>query len=604
MLRRVAIAAGLVLLELLALHGLASTDHRVQDWILRQHARSRAPDAGIVLVNIDERSLSAMNADFGAYPWPRSVYAEFIEKLAAQQPAAIVFDQVFADPVREHADEDAYFTQAFAAAPYAYAAMVWLEGVPEGQGLSLRDYGAPLGIARTAAADPAARLPLLLPFERIARSGRVGLINFLADDDGVGRRYWLFKDQRGWRVPSLPARVAQGLRWPLPPGETLEINWRGAAGQRPQVSFADVFQDLERSRPLRPPDEFRGKVLIVGATAAGLNDLRPTALSGALAGQPGPEILAAALETIKHSDPLRRLPCWGALLFGLLPLALLGLGYLRGVGLLWLGVGLLTFSPAAVAAAWAAPSWRWLLPVSAPLAGVWTAYLGLALSEYVRERRQRAHAVQVFSRFVHPQVVRELVASQLDLLERPAQSREITLLFSDIRGFTTYSETRPPEQVVKMLNRYFSLQVAVVFKHGGTVDKFIGDAIMAFWGAPLADPRHAEHAVRAALEMQDVVLEFARELAAEGVVFDIGIGLHTGTAVVGFIGAQNKTDYTAIGDTVNLASRIEGLTKGVARILVSEQTRAEVGDTIAFADRGEFKAKGREQPVRLFEPLA
>ncbi|MGH8401635.1 MAG: adenylate/guanylate cyclase domain-containing protein, partial [Gammaproteobacteria bacterium] len=168
---------------------------------------------------------------------------------------------------------------------------------------------------------------------------------------------------------------------------------------------------------------------------------------------------------------------------------------------------------------------------------------------------------------------------------------------------TTLSETRSAEQIVSILNRYFSRQVAVVWRHGGTVDKFIGDCIMAFWGAPVADPQQAEHAVAAALEMAQVVDEFRRELDDVGAQFDIGIGIHTGSAVVGFMGAEGKLDYTAIGDTVNLGSRIESQTKGVARILVSAATREQCGTRFEFVERGTYKVKGREQPVQLLEPV-
>ena len=599
--RSLLVAAAMVVVELLAFRLLASTDLRVQDWIVRRHAATRAPDADIVQVNIDERSLGLMSADFGAYPWSRSVYAEFIEKIEAQRPAAIVFDQLITDPQRDHADDDAYFTEVAAKTTNVYMAMVWLEGVDDAKGLALADEGARLGIGRTAAADPAARLPLLLPFAQIAQAGRVGIVNFLQDPDGVGRRYWVHLDHAGWRVPSLPARVAQGLGWPLPEGKDLLINWRGVAGGRPAVSFADIFQDLDRSQPQRPHDEFRDKVLVVGATASGLNDLHPTPLKSP---QSGPEILAAALETIKHRDALHYLPFWLQLLLGLAPLAVFGLAQLRGIGVLPLGLALLLFTPLALGAAYAAPSYGYLLPVTPPLATLVLAYLGMAVAQYLSERRHRAHAIQMFGRFVNPKVVRQLVDEQRELLDEPAQSREVSVLFSDIRGFTTYSESRPPEQVVNMLNRYFARQVDVVFKHNGTVDKFIGDCIMAFWGAPLADSEHAQNAVRAALEMQEIAIQFSREMVAEDVHFDVGIGIHSGPAVVGFIGSANKTDYTAIGDTVNLASRIEGLTKGVARILVSAQTREACGTALQFVDRGEFKAKGREQPVRLFEPVA
>jgi adenylate cyclase len=264
---------------------------------------------------------------------------------------------------------------------------------------------------------------------------------------------------------------------------------------------------------------------------------------------------------------------------------------------------LLVATPVAVAASYGALAAGWIVPAVAPLAFAWLTYLARTVREYLRQRAEKQQAVRAFGRFVDPRVVQTLVGQVGDPRETKGQSRVITLLFSDIRGFTTLSESRRPEEVVEILNRYFSAQVEVIFRHGGTVDKFIGDAIMAFWGAPVDDPRHAQNAVTAALEMGRVVDEFRASLPGElAREFDIGIGVHTGPAVVGFIGSENKLDYTAIGDSVNLASRIEGATKGVARILVSEATRSACGGDFMFTDRGAFKAKGKTEEVRLYEP--
>ncbi len=176
------------------------------------------------------------------------------------------------------------------------------------------------------------------------------------------------------------------------------------------------------------------------------------------------------------------------------------------------------------------------------------------------------------------------------------------MLFSDIRGFTTLSESRTPQEVVSLINSYFSRQVAVVFRNNGALDKFIGDCIMAIWGAPLDDANHAEHAIQCALEMADTLDAFRKDLADPDADFDVGIGIHSGPAVVGLIGSEQRREYTAIGDTVNLASRVEGLTKGVARILVSEDTMRLCPDAFDFVPRGLYKVKGRTQDVALFEP--
>jgi len=264
------------------------------------------------------------------------------------------------------------------------------------------------------------------------------------------------------------------------------------------------------------------------------------------------------------------------------------------------GMGLLIATAVILVGSWYYAGRLLLIPVFTPLAAAWTFFLAGAVAEHLRERRARREAVTMFSRFVNPHVVKQLI--ERGGIEGAGQSREVTLLFSDIRGFTTLSETRKPEEVVALLNRYFSMQVDVVFRHGGSLDKFIGDCIMALWGAPLDDREHARRAVACALDMADTLRQFREELGAS-VAFDVGIGIHSGPAVVGLIGSEKRREYTAIGDTVNLASRIEGLTKDAQRrILVSRDTMERCGDAFDFVSCGSYKVKGRAQGVELFEP--
>jgi len=593
----------LALLLLLAIEfggaGLLSTlEYRYGDLLLRQHAAQQQPDPEIVIVDIDERSLDQMAPLAGRYPWPRAVFAELLAGMARQQPAAVVFDILFSDADVMNPDGDAWLAEVARQQGNVYFPMLRLAG-GDAQGVPLAQYGTLLGIERGPQARDDARVALLLPLPALAETGRLGAINYTEDADGIGRRYHLYLDAQGWRIPSLPARVARDLGYALPPAPDLLLNWRGPALSYTRIPLFDLYDDLARSQPQRPADELRGKIVIIGSTAAGLHDLRSTTM-GSL--YPAVEIIATAIDNLKHGDALHPAPIFVAPLAALLLLGALFLAFRRHINPLRIGLGLLAATPLFAAVQYGALQLRWVLPLFTPLVFGWLYYFAAALHAWLRERRERERSVQIFSRFLDPRVVQNLVAQGESALTLKSQSRQLTVLFSDIRGFTTLSEQHTAEEIVDLLNDYFSRQVQVIFQHNGTMDKFIGDAIMAFWGAPVDDPNQAVNAVNAALAMCDTLEEFRRHLGPAGEHFDVGIGIHTGPAVVGFIGSANRLDYTAIGDTVNLASRIEGQTKGVARVLVSADTRALCGAAFDFIDHGSYKVKGRTQEVRLYEP--
>lgn len=595
--------AGLLFAGLLALTvyfgPISAIDARLSDLVLRWQARERAAPDSIVVIDIDQRSLEdpLMLELLGNWPWPRAAHGEIVDYLARYQPKAILFDLIFSEPdvFRPHSDAH------FAAALERYPALLPLVIAPDGEASPLGGLAPVMGVTASPLAQPDAALPLIAPKALPPHLWRTGIINFLEDDDGIGRRYWLWYRHGGWSLPSLPARAAMGAGLSLPDGDSMRLHWYAHPFER--VSYRDIYLDSLSEHPSMG-ERFSGRTVIIGAAAPGLHDLRPTPLSAIT---PGPQILATAIANLEQGDYLTPLsPAWN-LLLGLAAMGVSGVAFRRqwhpaagATALLAIGLGTL-------GAAYLLLRQDLLWQPYSALAVATAYYVAAGLWSYLQERRRREHTTQMFGRFLDPAIVATL-SDEGQMAEASASAkREISVLFSDIRGFTTLSETREPEEVVALLNRYFDRQVEAIFREGGTLDKFIGDAIMAFWGAPMDRPDHAHAAVLAAMAMMEQLERFKAELGDDLAQFDIGIGIHTGPAVVGFLGSTRRLDYTAIGDTVNLASRIEGETKGRARVLVSEATRnacdAMEGCRLEFVDMGEVTVKGRHRPVRLYQPI-
>lgn len=587
----------LALAELVWFHKLDAIDNRVGDALVRWNAQSRTPPADVVLIDIDQPSLKnpQMFEVAGAWSWPRVIHAELIAKLAEENPRAIVLDLILSPPDRFRPENDAALAQSLAY-ERAFVPMILMEDSSEKAPLKLAPPA--MGIRAMPGAQPDASYGIDGPTALPGEVWRTGYINFIKDGDGQGRHTETGREVDGWWIPHMVGRVGELLNFDKPPAHQFRLNWYGKEFTR--IPYATAYLATQTGDGKLPFDA-KGKIIIIGATASGLLDFVPTPIN---ATTPGPFVLATGIANLQNSDWLRPAPVWASPLLVLVLIYGLGLAFVRRVSPTWVFTGYALFCAVAIAVALVALKGNvYWIPVST-LALAAVALLSFGLLSSRLEMNQRRHVQAMFSRFVDPRIVANLSETDGVAEAQVSASREITVLFSDIRGFTSLSEHRQPEEIVRMLNRYFEMQVEVIFRHHGTLDKFIGDAIMAFWGAPLAQDNHAVLAVESALAMGEALQGFADEIAREdaSAKFDIGIGVHTGAAVVGFLGTSKRLDYTAIGDTVNLCSRIEGCTKGVARVLVSEATREQCGDAFEFIDRGAFEVKGREQAVQLFEP--
>lgn len=459
----------------------------------------------------------------------------------------------------------------------------------------------------------------LLALPNLDLGGLIGLSDLSADNDGSVRRFVsrpalkLPPEAAGTSLPAMSfapllAAHATGTVTAPPRGDAAEprrIAYSGPPGTFSRISFADVLTGTDKERW---PD-LAGKVAIVGAEFLSANDFHHTPYSSGFFGtrgnlMSGPEIQASITEAILADRHIAEFgdvaqAALGGALYALAAAAFLVLGQRAGLALL---AALLVVPAAASYALFLRDAWLPVVQYQMGLVACFLAALGVRLATGEREQ---AHMRRLFSRYVSDQVVDLLLASgrHVDL---GGTKQTITVLFSDIRDFTTLAERLDAHEVVEMLNQYFERACDAVLAEGGTIDKFVGDAIMVEFGAPLPYPDHALRAVRAALAMARVAADFqawmterfaSRELPA----FRIGIGLHTGVAVVGNIGSSKRTEYTAIGDTVNVAARIEGETKTMGCTILASRETVNAATGVLTGRTATVQVKGRGLAVELFE---
>ena len=603
------------------------------DWRLKLRG-FLTPHPDIVIVAIDERSIALL----GRWPWRRSLHARLIRRLKEAGAKVVALDIFFTEPSTK--EEDEALAEAMREAGNVFVALFSAE---KGGGRVKKGLLEKFSICPAPPRRYWERPLFKPPISEVSEAVRgAGFVDTVSDFDAIYRRMFLLGRSvaDGRLYPSLPLAVVSYLMGTSPkrvevlpnggvkvgeveipptgrkPGIVERgmffVNHPGPAWIYPHYSYVDVLEGRV------PPEKFRGKIVLVGATAPGLYDIRPSPFDGMRAPERikkripfevaeglvcGIHINAAAIDTIlqrRFIKDLSRASLPLVLLFALLMAFFVHRlrPWLCALAFFALAGGYLLFSVLLLKMAF---SYVLLFPVLSSTAA------SLAFSAIYRasvEEREKGFIRSHFALYVPPAVVDEILQDPSKLVLGGVR-REITVMFSDIRGFTSMSERMEPEEVVSMLNEYFTAMTEVIFKYEGTLDKFIGDAIMAIFGAPTDQPDHAERAVLCALEMQRALKGLSDLWKRSGrPSFRVGIGIHTGEAVVGNVGSRMRLQYTAIGDNVNLAQRVEELTKefGVDT-LITEATYQRVKDLVEVRDLGEVKVRGREEPVRVFEVL-
>src|SRR3984893_1675007 len=595
----------------------------------------------VTVVDIDEKSL----VKFGQWPWPRTRIADLITDLTRLGAVVIAFDVVFSEPDRLNPDVAADTfrdldeetraklhalpsnDQVFADAMRRSRVVLGESGLPEV--VTELDKTLPVTGLAMLGEDPQRfmfEFPGLLRNTQVlerAAGGR-GLFSINPERDGIVRRVPMIMQAQGTTMPSLSfemLRVATGTDTIFIKTDQAGIQSIGVKGfQIPTDRNGQLWVHFARNDPSiyvsavdviegsAPSEKIRGKLVLIGPSAAGLNDLKTTPVSRAV---PGVEIHAQVLEAALTKSLLSQPPYGPLLEFG----AALLLGILVVAFAPQLGPATLVAVGALFATVLIGTSWyfytqhRLLIDFTYPLLSTTSIYLTLIFTSFVREQTQRRQIRSAFGQYLSPALIEQLAQSP-EKLVLGGEEREMTIMFSDVRGFTTISESykHDPQGLTTLMNRFLTPLTNAILARKGTIDKYMGDAIMAFWNAPLDDKEHEINACEAAVDMLERIdgLNKLRELEAEEgghayIPLNVGVGLNTGVCVVGNMGSDLRFDYSVLGDSVNLASRLEGQYKEYAfPIIVGSKTELAVKEKFAILELDFIMVKGKKAPEVIY----
>ncbi len=639
----------LCFLALIKFSALDSVENQTIDFRFGVRGQ-RAPQAPIFIVAVDEKSLQ----EIGRWPWPRSIQADLARKLKEAGVTYTFFDVMFYEPelnqgkmVLEQLEKSIGSAtsgnkKAQAAKERILQQIDQMEGSKSGDEKLSEALGdvknvflpiTPLNNDDGREPDPAdlhltpaeykdtipvscgtsKTLEYAIPMLQ-KKALDSGHIRYFQNRDGILRYYSVVIQYKNMLIPHLSLQMARYLlgvqdkpiivtskyaqvgdrKIPMLDGSYAAIDYCGKKETFPYISACDILKDRVNK------SEMQGKVAMIGATADGLFDLRPTPFTKA---NPGVEVNANILENIIANRFLTLAPEYikyllvvllSMLIWYLVPRVhpIKATFYFALMFAVYVVIACVVFSEA-----------RLIIDMTYPLMSMLITFVLLTTYKFRTEVRHSRYMKQMFQSMVAPAVVDEIMKLPAGI-ELGGEEKELTVMFSDIRGFTTYSEKHTPHEVVAILNEYLTQMTNLIFQTEGTLDKYIGDAIMAFWGAPGAQKDHAYRSCSTALGMVDLlhtVLHPKWELEGKQRL-DIGIGLNTGPMVVGFVGSQSIKNYTLIGDAVNLGARLEGTTKEYhVEIIIAESTYLQVKEDMLCRELDLIKVKGKNEPIRIYE---
>lgn len=602
-------------------------------WRVRWFARPGPETGRIKLILLDQASLDWGKNELGlSWPWPREVYAPLIDFCRRGGALSVAFDVLYTEPSDRHsASQDIALGEAIGRSPPFAAALAlsrttggvtaWPQNIAD-PGLEIAGLEDWLtGERAQSLVYPRASFPIP---EVTGNAAVLGSVTGEPDPDAIFRRSALFSLFDGRVLPTLGTaaflapRIAGGVEMeisgeifridgiPVPldrEGKAL-IRFRGETSLYEPFSAAGVIQSelllREGAEPLIDPETFRDCYVLFGFSAPGLLDLRSTPLSPVA---PGVLIHAAVLDNLLAGDFLRECPP-PAVAVSLLLLALLAAVAVSLTARAWQGgVLALVFISLPWVIGFAAYGAGYWWPIVAAEAATVLALAGALLVNYAVEGRQKAFIKGAFKHYLSGAVIEQLIENP-DQLRLGGERKELSIFFSDIQKFSTFSEKLDPPTLIALLNDFLSDMTEVILEEEGTLDKYIGDAIVAFWNAPLSQGNHARRAIRTALRCQKKLAARRKEFRERaGVDLFMRIGVHTGEVVVGNMGSRERFDYTVLGDAANLASRLEGANKAFGTyLMVSAASWEAAGGAFSGRELGKIRVVGRKTPVTVFQP--